>query len=498
VVSRAKSLFDSHQRAVSNHDGYDAYVRLVEEQYIQMLMTNTLNNTFYADEQLLMQEAASSHQEMAELDADFMARALVYARNEGFMRLQPLYGLAVLSRIAAEPFAQIFSHVVKTPGDLADFLTILRGSGRGQGGRAVKRQVSHFLNEISEYWVIKYNGRGRGYSLGDMVATTHPKPKDEKRQALFRYLRGHETDLTKLPQLQALHKLKKTRNPASQLHQIEKGMLPYSVVTSILQPTRSVWEALMLQMPMFALLRHLNAMDRAGVFEKKKNIDYVIRRLTDIEALRQSRILPFRFVKAYEMVQRAGLREALQQAVEMSIHNLPPLPGRTAIFLDRSGSMQGDYLRIGSVLALALYKQTKGNSLFWLFDHQVEDAHPKLDEGILAQAYRIQAKGGTDTGRPVRELREAEERVDRIIMITDEQQNEGSPFYAELERYRRLMNPELQAFIVDISPYRQAMVPPRDGQTFYIYGWSETVLTYIAETVTGYETIAKRVREMPL
>lgn len=150
------------------------------------------------------------------------------------------------------------------------------------------------------------------------------------------------------------------------------------------------------------------------------------------------------------------------------------------------------------MLALALYKQTKGNSLFWLFDHQVEDAHPKLDEGILAQAYRIQVKGGTDTGRPVRELREAEERVDRIIMITDEQQNEGSPFYAELERYRRLMNPELQAFIVDISPYRQAMVPPRDGQTFYIYGWSETVLTYIAETVTGYETIAQRVREMPL
>lgn len=80
-------------------------------------------------------------------------------------------------------------------------------------------------------------------------------------------------------------------------------------------------------------------------------------------------------------------------------------------------------------------------------------------------------------------------------MITDEQQNEGSPMYAELERYRRAMNPGSQAFIVDITPYRQAMVPPRDGQTFYIYGWSEAVLTYIAETATGYETIAERVRK---
>jgi 60 kDa SS-A/Ro ribonucleoprotein len=160
--------------------------------------------------------------------------------------------------------------------------------------------------------------------------------------------------------------------------------------------------------------------------------------------------------------------------------------------------MQGDYLRIGSVLALALYKQTRGNSLFWLFDHMVEDARPKMNESILSQAHRIRAQGGTDTGRPVRELRDIGEKMDQIIMITDEQQNEGSPLYAELERYRRMMNPELKAFIVDIAPYQQAMVPPRDGKTFYIYGWSETVLTYIAETVAGYDTLANRVRAMDI
>ncbi|WP_339285841.1 TROVE domain-containing protein [Paenibacillus sp. FSL R5-0486] len=497
-MSRAKQLFNQPQPTTRNHGGYGAYERLVEEQYIQMLMTNTLNNTFYADTQQLMDDAMVSHQEMAEVDAGFMARALVYARNEGLMRLQPLYGLALLSKVDPDQFAKVFSKVVQTPADLADFLTILRGTGRGQGGRAVKRQVSQFLNGITEYWAIKYNGRGRGYSLGDMIATAHPKPIDLKQKALFRYLRGHEVDLTELPQLQALEKLKATPNPASRMHLIEKGKLPYSVVTSIMQPTRTVWEALMSQMPTFALLRHLNAMDRAGVFDKSKNIDYVTRRLTDAEALRKSRILPFRFASAYEMIAREELRDALRQAVELSIGNLPTLPGRTAIFLDRSGSMQGDYLRIGSVLALALYKQTRGNALFWLFDHMVEDARPKMDESILSQAHRIRAQGGTDTGRPVRELRDIGEKVDQIIMITDEQQNEGSPLYAELERYRRMMNPELKAFIVDIAPYQQAMVPPRDGKTFYIYGWSETVLTYIAETVAGYDTLANRVREIEI
>lgn len=113
--------------------------------------------------------------------------------------------------------------------------------------------------------------------------------------------------------------------------------------------------------------------------------------------------------------------------------------------------MQGDYLRIGSVLALALYKQTRGNALFWLFDHMVEDARPKMNESIISQAHRIRAQGGTDTGRPVRELRDIGEKVDQIIMITDEQQNEGSPLYAELERYRRMMNPEAEGIYCGYS-----------------------------------------------
>lgn len=133
-MSRAKQLFNQPQPTTRNHEGYGAYERLVEEQYIQLLLTNTLNNTFYADTQQLMDDAMVSHQEMAEVDAGFMARALIYARNEALMRLQPLFGLALLSKVDPDHFAKVFSQVVQTPADLADFLTILRGTGRGQGG----------------------------------------------------------------------------------------------------------------------------------------------------------------------------------------------------------------------------------------------------------------------------------------------------------------------------------------------------------------------------
>ncbi|AWB43479.1 TROVE domain-containing protein [Paenibacillus sp. CAA11] len=497
-MSTAKKLFGSLRPNTMNRENYPAYTRSVEEQYLQMLLTNTMSNTFYADQQELLEESAGLHQEMAHSNPDFMAKALVYARSEGFMRLQPLFGLAVLSGIRPDLFALIFLKIVRIPSDLFDFLTILKGLGRGEGGRAVKRQIGRFLSMTTEYWAMKYNGRGRGYSLGDAIATAHPKPADLKQQALFRYLRGHEANLGLLPQVEALEKLKLSSSEEESIGWIERGKLPYEAVTGAIKPTRAIWEALLHQMPTFALLRHLNTLQRAGVLDQQENMEYAISRLTDAASLKKAKILPFRFVTAFRQVEHAEIRDALREAVDLTFDNLPELSGRTAIFLDISGSMTGQYLEIGAVFALALYKKTNGNSLFWLFDTQVEDAKPSRRDSILSQAERIRARGGTDTGAPVRKLLKEGQKVDQIIIITDEQQNSGSPFYRELERYRAKMGRDVKAFIVDISPYRSAMVPSQDPNTFYIYGWSDSVLSFIAQAQQGYGAMTQRVSSMEL
>ncbi|RKP49960.1 TROVE domain-containing protein [Cohnella endophytica] len=497
-MSFAKKLFSAIRPTAMNKDGYPAYIRSAEEQYAQTLLTNTFGNTFYADQHELLTEAEQLHREMAQSNALFMAKALVYARNEGYMRLQPLFGLAILSAYRPDLFAKVFHKVVKIPSDLTDFLTILKGMGRGEGGRAVKRQVNRFLAGVSEYWAIKYNGRGRGYSLGDAIATAHPKPADMKQQALFRYLRGQEANLSLLPQVEALEQLKRASTEDEKLHWIETGKLPHEVVTGAVKPSKAIWGALIDQMPTFALLRHLSTLEKSGVLEDRYNLDTVIARLTDTRALQKAKILPFRFAKAFRQVQHPALRDALRDAVEYTFSNLPDLEDRTAIFLDISGSMNGEYLQIGSVFALALYKKTEGNSLFWLFDTDVEDARPSRRDSILSQAERIVARGGTDTGAPVRKLLAERRKVDQIVIITDEQQNSGSPFYEALVKYRAKVNPNVKAFIIDIAPYRNAMVPPQDRNTFYVYGWSDTVLNYIAQTAKGYGSMVERIDAIEL
>ncbi|OXM86261.1 TROVE domain-containing protein [Paenibacillus rigui] len=492
-MSMAKKLFGSLRPNTFNKDHYPAFVRSLEEQYLQTLLTNTMSNTFYADQNELLSDAEQLHQEMANSNPNFMAKAIIFARNEGFMRLQPLFGLAVLSIYRPDLFAKIFLLVVRIPSDLSDFLMILKGMGRGEGGRAVKRQVNRFLAGVSEYWAIKYNGHGRGYSLGDAIATAHPKPEDLRQQALFRYLRGLEANLALLPQVEALENLKLASTEEELIAWIERGKLPYETVTGAIKPSKAVWEALLYQMPTFALLRHMNALQRAGVLEDKRNLDYVVNRITDEQALKKAKILPFRLATAFRQVDHPELRDALREAAELTFNNLPEFGERTAIFLDISGSMNGQYLEIGSVFALALYKKTQGSSLFWLFDTEVVDARPSRKDSILTQAAQIHARGGTDTGAPVRKLIQERRKVDQIIIITDEQQNSGSPFYEQLKLYRSKVNRDVKAFIVDIAPYRHAMVPDQDPQTFYIYGWSDTVLSYIAQSVKGYSSLVERV-----
>lgn len=495
-MSRAKELFSSQIPDTKNREGYPAFSRTIEEQYLQILLTNTLGNIFYANSNELLKEANELHDTILEKNPEFAAKAMAFAREKGFMRLQPIWGLVKLSSVDRDLFAKVFPKIIRIPSDLQDFFTILKAEGRGQGGRLIKKVVAQYLNDISEYWAIKYNGRGRGYSFGDIVKTVHPKPKDARQNAIFAYLTGNEYDKTLVPQIAAYEALKKTTNTSKQITLIKKGKLPHEVVTSIIKPNKEIWEAILQQMPIFALLRNLNTLDRAEILDAHK--DYITSILNNPDRLAKSKILPFRFVTAFYEVEKAWVKDVLRQAVELTFKNLPEMPGKTAVFLDVSGSMEGRYLQIGSVFALALYKKTNGNGVFWTFDTDVYDPKPSLYDSILSQASKIKALGGTDTGAPVYRLRQEKLKVDNIIIITDEQQNTGSPFWEELRKYRSSINPNAKAFVIDIAPYRSYMIPRNDKNSFYIFGWSEVVLNYISQTIKGYADMIQNIKEIEL
>ena len=536
-MGHAKSILGdfalSPERTV-NREGFPAFKRDWKEQYLQMLLCNTMSNTFYASAQELCKDAIDLHRYAADEDPFFMARSLIYARNEGFMRLQPIVGLAVLSQVSPSLFERVFPRVVRIVPDLVEFALALEALGRGQGGRAVKRAASHFLNGLDEYAVMKYAGAGRGYALRDLLRVFHPKAANDDANRLFAYAAGkldwNSVPEGGLPKLRAFEALKRLGDGESEraCELIRAGRLPDNVVTGVTQATADVWRALLPDMPLFSLLRHLVTLQRAGVLGEEKN-DFVASRLTDPEAIRRAKILPFRFAQAWQQLRgddsdchrhwylawiqpQSGkaeqlsqpvckmdwLLEALEQAVDASVACMPDLPGRTAVMLDISGSMQGQYLAAGSVLALSLLKKTGGRGRFMLFDTECEDVRVEADEPILRAAGRIYARGGTDTGVCLERMIAQNDRCDTLIIVTDEQQNAGSPFYKRLRDYRYKVNKDARAFVVDVSPYGSAMTPPSDGKTWYCFGWSDQVVSFIAQAVQGYGDLVSRVSQIEL
>ena len=83
--------------------------------------------------------------------------------------------------------------------------------------------------------------------------------------------------------------------------------------------------------------RNLRNFDEAGVSDAIAKL--VIEKLTDPDQVRRSRQFPFRFLSAAREVNNLRWAYPLEQALNLSLQNVPELKGSTLILVDRSGSM---------------------------------------------------------------------------------------------------------------------------------------------------------------
>lgn len=532
-MNRTQNLFTTGGKITVNKDGFPAFKRSLPEQYLQTLMTNTMGNTFYVGQEQLLVESLALHKEMSSVDPEFMAKALVYARNDGYMRLQPIIGLVYLSMIPDKTYFKLaFNQVIKTPGDLEDFVVICSYIRNGKGlGRSVKNTISLWLNNMSQYHAIKYGAdRKEGWSLGNIIKVAHPKPKDEIQSELFNYVANRDADLGKLPQVNELERVKNLSSMKATMTNeafakevvdaIERGRLPWEVVTGIISPTTEVWVYLMKQMPYFALLRNINTLTRAGVFNSEENVDYVVRRLTDKHAITKAMILPFRF---YTALANTGsvpvINDALRTAMELSFDNVPTLSGKNYYFLDISGSMNGEYATIGGTLGVAAYLRSEQPN-FMCFNSALQYVDITKEDSMTTNLKKVldMVHGGTNTGLCIQHLlgtaREVKafgwasnlvsgydsnvpeymrtlepvQGVDNIIIITDEQQNMGSAVVTEFKKYRETVNPNARLFVIDVAPYVESIAPDEESNCYFIYGWSDQVLKYLSFVIDGMGT----------
>lgn len=496
-MSRVNSLFvskeikPSEKATEKNTQGYPAFKKDIYQEYLQSLLTNTLGNTFYASQKDLLDYATELHNKMVVTDPEFMAKAIKFARNKGYMRTNTIFGLAKLSSVDKSYFEDVFNSVVLTPNDLIDFTTILKSLRGSEGGRKVKRVMANWLNEkLSQYWAIKYGSKKSGtYSLKDLIRISHPKVTDKKD--LFAYLLDKETSLDNLDQVKAFERLKKATTDDEKIAAIKEGRLPADVATTFAGNSEKIWKAIVPQMPIMALVMNLAAIEKHNALEANKA--YIEGVLTNSEQVQKSKVLPYTFKKALDHVSSAWLKDALRDAFELSVENIADIEGKTCVALDISGSMSGTYVETGALFGICLMKKAKLKGKFYLYDTQLDEFAVSMRDSTLTQAALIKTRGATNTSLPILKLLNDKEKVDNIILITDEQQNSGAPAMDVFDKYRKSVNPNVKLFVINVAPYANS-ITNNDPNIYMIYGWSEKVLNFISLASQGFGNMATAIR----
>lgn len=518
----------------SNRAGGSGYTRSLQEQTICVLTTGTLGDTFYASGEQLALEAMEVLLEARAKCPGFLARAVIYAREEGLMKTLPILGLVVLSGGAGRTkslFERAFPRVILTPDDLRDFVSLaVSGSipGRkGLGGIAC-RMTKEWLRNLSEYHAVKYgSSNSRGMTLRDVIRMSHPGPLSAESAERLGWLVKGERALGSDPafnsQIRSFESLKKATSESEALSLIRQGRLPYEVVLpSVQASTPAIWGELLRQAPYLNLLRNLNAFARHGVFESEENVRYAVGRLTDPQAVEHSKVLPFRFFDAWTAYTQGEnvdgrIADAIRAALELSFVNMPSLGDRSvAIGTDVSGSMNEvvsekgttRHIDIAGIFTGALLKRIERRAIPLPFDTcAYPDNGLSSRDDILVTAKKIAGYGGggTAVGSPVEHLLDRKIKTDVFIGITDNEDwaygqghRTSDDFLTLWRRYRREIAPDAQAFLVTIAPYRDAVAPRGEPGVHFIYGWNGQCLRYISTKLATGESQVGYVESMPI
>ncbi len=523
VMSPTYNMADKVNRA-----GQQAFSRSLEEDTLAVLTTQTLSNTFYVGQKELAKEFVEVIRKMSDKDPVFLAKALIYARNKGLMKLAPTVGLAVLSENKTDKgkraFSQAFRHVIRIPDDLREFVELIRTGSFG-GKKAMmgvrKIVVQNWLRHMSEYHALKYgSANSEGITLRDILRLTHPLPKvldrhkDGKGPSYDRLRSGAQAELfgwlvkgwekigTEPSPTNALvwafEKLKRSEDEKEIISLVKKYKLPWEVVVpAVKKMSKGIWTALLDGMPYMALLRNLNTMERHEVLKDDAIVKDIAKRLSDPEAVAKCKQLPFRFWNAEKAYKGPRpIVDAIHDAMEQSFVNMPEIKGmKVGISPDSSGSMgskvsdkgEATYADVANLFAAALFKKCEDVDLL-PFDTDVypEKGRVTKRSSILGIADKLRGHGGgTEIGAPLKYYRQNRIKLDVWIGITDAEDWAGRGFVSELEAYRQQINPKLKCFLVTIAPYRDGLTPVNYPDVWCTYGWSDSILKYIGLVLSG-------------
>jgi len=494
-----KSLFNSLRGSflkpadTKNDAGGRAYSLTTEQALAQIAATGCLSDTFYASAETQLDRVLDL---ASKADTDFIAKLAIFSRQRAFMKDMPALLCAILANRDLDRLEEIFPQVIDNGKMLRNFVQIIRSgaTGRKSLGSAPKRLVREWLERASISQLITASV-GNKPSLADIVRMVHPRPRNAEREAFYAWLIGKPYSFDNLPdELQHYEVWKQNK----------KGKIPnvpFQMLTAQ-DLQKKHWVAITENLGWHATRMNINTFERHGVLNNKQALKNITHRISNYNLIKRSRVFPYQLLAAYKHIDKnipRCIKEALQDALDHSLENIPNIDGNIVICTDVSGSMSwsvsgwnaSSQSKIQCIdvagLVSSAFLRTNKNARILPFEHDVVNIELNPRDSVMTNSQRL-AKiggGGTNCAAPLKKLNQEKAKVDLIIYVSDNEswigksRNRNTDVVNQWTQIKQ-HNPKAKMVCIDIVPNTTSQAP--DGlDILNIGGFSDQVFQVIAD-----------------
>ncbi|MEU0034883.1 TROVE domain-containing protein [Streptomyces sp. NPDC006333] len=445
------SRVTSTGRVLRTHQGGRGRERDARSELFLLAVSHFVSQqTFYETGTERDDRFAALVRELAVHDPSWTAALLGWLRGDGNLRSASVVGAAeyVKARLDAgvtdgPANRQVVASVLRRPDEPGELLAYWTSRYGRNVPKPVKRGVADAVRRLYHgRSLLKYDTASRGYRFGDILNLVHAAPDPDKpwQGELFQYAldRRHNPDTAQPPasnrvlvahrELMAVPVAERRAvvTASDGAERLAAAGLTWEALAGWLQGPmdKAAWEAVIPSMGTMALVRNLRNFDEAGVGDDVAA--RVATRISDPAEVARSRQFPFRYLAAYRHAPSLRWSYPLEQALGHSLANVPALPGRTLVLVDRSGSMFFSRLSDRSELNRADAAAVFGTALalraadadLVQFGTGSDRVRYRGGESVLKVLERFGDLGGTNTSEAVRAHYRGH---DRVLIVTDEQ-----------------------------------------------------------------------------
>jgi 60 kDa SS-A/Ro ribonucleoprotein len=510
----------------------------------RFLILGSEGGSFYASEMKLTRENARAVEACLGRDGPRAVREIVAVSRDGRApKNDPaIFALAMAAGLGDDATRKAaldaLPDVCRTGTHLfrfATFVEAFRGWGRGLR-RAVGAWYADRPVDQLAHQAVKYRQRD-GVSHRDLLRLAHPgravsagNPAlevSDAHAALFEWIvRG--TVAEGLPGIvEGYARAQSAATPAASAELVREHRLPREAVRSEHLTSPEVWEALLDDMPMTAMIRNLAVMTRAGVLAPgSTGTARVVAQLGDRERLRRARVHPIAVLAALCTYHSGrGVRgqatwdpvaqvvDALDAAFYAAFENVEPTGKRTLLALDVSGSMTAGAVagvpglspRVASA-ALALVTAateprheivgfysgkggwTSGRKSQWGWGSGLSPlaVSPRRRLDDVLKTIDALPFGGTDCALPMLYATAKEREVDTFVIYTDSETWAGDVHPAQaLRDYRRASGIDARLVVVGMVSNGFSIADPQDPGMLDVVGFDTATPQLIGDFARG-------------